>query len=91
MGSFTEVEITLTMRPHCAVRMPGNYEVKSASTVLDMIARAQGLTEFANRDRIVVHRQTGTETKQIPFNYSRVADGKAENPFVQPGDIIVVP
>ena len=74
-----------------AVRMPGNYEVKSAATVLDLIARAQGLTEFANRDRIVVHRQTGTETKQIPFNYSRVADGKAENPFVQPGDIIVVP
>ena len=74
-----------------AVRMPGNYEVKSAATVLDMIARAQGLTEFANRDRIVVHRQTGGSTTQIPFNYSRVADGKAENPFVQPGDIIVVP
>ena len=74
-----------------AVRMPGNYEVKSAATVLDMIARAQGLTEFANRDRIVVKRQAGATTKQIPFNYSRVADGKDENPFVQPGDIIVVP
>lgn len=74
-----------------AVRMPGHYEVKSAATVLDLIARAQGLTEFANRDRIVVHRQDGTETKRIPFNYSRVADGKDDNPFVQPGDIIVVP
>lgn len=74
-----------------AVRMPGNYEVKSAATVLDMIARAQGLTEFANRDRIVVQRLNGESTIQIPFNYSRVADGKAENPFVQPGDIIVVP
>ena len=74
-----------------AVRMPGNYEVNSAATVLDLIARAQGLTEFANRDRIVVKRQTGATTKQIPFNYSRVAEGKDENPFVQPGDIIVVP
>jgi polysaccharide export outer membrane protein len=75
-----------------AVRMPGHYEVNSAATVLDLIARAQGLTEFANRDRIVVHRQMGNgETRQISFNYSRVADGKAENPFVQPGDIIVVP
>ena len=74
-----------------AVRMPGWYEVNSAATVLDLIARAQGLTEFANRDRIVVHRQMGAATKQIPFNYSRVADGKDENPFVQPGDIIVVP
>jgi hypothetical protein len=59
--------------------------------VLDMIARAQGLTEFANRDRIVVHRQNASGTTQLPFNYSRVADGKAENFFVQPGDIIVVP
>jgi polysaccharide export outer membrane protein len=75
-----------------AVRMPGHYEVNSAATVLDLIARAQGLTEFANRDRIVVHRQMGTgATRQIAFNYSRVADGKDENPFVQPGDIIVVP
>jgi len=75
-----------------AVRMPGHYEVNSASTVLDMIARAQGLTEFANRDRIVVHRLSGTTTTtQMPFNYSRVADGKDDNFFVQPGDIIVVP
>ena len=75
-----------------AVRMPGHYEVNSAATVLDLIARAQGLTEFANRDRIVVHRQMGNgATRQISFNYSRVADGKDENPFVQPGDIIVVP
>lgn len=74
-----------------AVRMPGHYEVKSAATVLDMIARAQGLTEFANRDRIVVHRQNGTATQRMPFNYSQVAKGSEENFFVQPGDIIVVP
>src|SRR5688572_12089543 len=74
-----------------AVRMPGHYEVNSAATVLDLIARAQGLTEFANRDRIVVKRQNGAATKQISFNYTRVAEGKDDNPFVQPGDIIVVP
>ena len=74
-----------------AVRMPGHYEVNSAATVLDLIARAQGLTEFANRDRIVVHRQSGGTATRLPFDYSRVADGKDENFFVQPGDIIVVP
>ena len=74
-----------------AVRMPGHYEVKSAATVLDMIARAQGLTEFANRDRIIVHRQNGAATLRMPFNYSQVAKGSEENFFVQPGDIIVVP
>jgi polysaccharide biosynthesis/export protein len=75
-----------------AVRMPGHYEVKSAATVLELIARAQGLTEFADRGRIVVLRQNGTETTRIPFNYRKVAEGsEQDNFYVRPGDIIVVP
>jgi polysaccharide export outer membrane protein len=75
-----------------AVRVPGRYEVKSASTVLELIAQAQGLTEFASRDRIVVIRQTGNGSERIPFNYRRVAQGsEKDNFFVQAGDIIVVP
>jgi polysaccharide export outer membrane protein len=75
-----------------AVRMPGHYEVKSASTVLDLIARAQGLTEFADRGRIVVLRQDGGETRRIPFNYRKVAEASdQDNFYVRPGDIIVVP
>ena len=75
-----------------AVRMPGHYEVKSPATVLDLIARAQGLTEFADRGRIVVLRQHGGTATRIPFNYRKVADGaEQDNFFVQPGDIIVIP
>jgi polysaccharide biosynthesis/export protein len=75
-----------------AVRMPGHYEVKSAATVLELIARAQGLTEFADRGRIVVLRQNGGETTRIPFNYREVAEGsEQDNFYVRPGDIIVVP
>jgi polysaccharide export outer membrane protein len=75
-----------------AVRMPGHYEVKSAATVLELIARAQGLNEFADRGRIVVLRQNGNETQRIPFNYRKVAEGsEQDNFYVRPGDIIVVP
>jgi polysaccharide export outer membrane protein len=75
-----------------AVRMPGHYEVKSAATVLEMIARAQGLTEFADRGRIVVLRQNGTTTTRMPFNYRKVAEGSEQDNFpVRSGDIIVVP
>jgi polysaccharide export outer membrane protein len=75
-----------------AVRMPGHFEVKSPSTVLELIARAQGLTEFADRGRIVVLRQNGTATTRIPFNYRKVSEGpEQDNFFVRPGDIIVVP
>jgi polysaccharide export outer membrane protein len=75
-----------------AVKMPGHYEVNSTATVLELLARAQGLTEFADRGRIVVLRQNGSTTKRIPFNYRKVAEGsEQDNFFVQPGDIIVVP
>jgi polysaccharide export outer membrane protein len=75
-----------------AVKMPGHYEVNSPATVLELIARAQGLTEFASRDRIVVIRQNGATTNRIPFNYRKVAEGnEQDNFYVRPGDIIVVP
>jgi polysaccharide biosynthesis/export protein len=75
-----------------AVKTPGRFMLKSPATVLECIALAQGLTEFAARDRIVVLRQNGSTTTRIPFNYRKVADGSdQENFFVKPGDIIVVP
>jgi len=75
-----------------AVKIPGRYEVNSPTTVLELIAQAQGLTEFAARDRIVVIRQDGGSTKRIPFNYRKAGEGsERDNFFVRPGDIIFVP
>src|SRR5204863_6955063 len=77
-----------------SVRNPGRYELKSPATVLELIALAQGFTDFANRDRIVIIRRTAgsTNPQRIPFNYRKVADGSdQDNFFVQSGDIIVVP
>ena len=75
-----------------AVKMAGDYEIKSQATVLELIARAQGHTEFANRDKIVVLRQKGAKTDRIKFNYRKVAEGDDEDNFyVRAGDIIVVP
>ena len=75
-----------------AVKTPGRFELKSAMTVLEVIALAQGFTDFAARDRIVVLRQNGTTTTRMPFNYRKIADGaEQENFLVRPGDIVVVP
>lgn len=75
-----------------AVKTPGRFILKSPATVLECIALAQGLTEFAQRERIVVLRQNGNTTQRINFNYRKIADGDdQENFFVRPGDIIVVP
>ena len=75
-----------------SVKTPGRYELKSAATVLEMIALAQWFTDFASRDRVVILRQENGDTKRIPFNYRKVAAGDEQaNLVVQPGDIIVVP
>src|SRR4030095_1116282 len=75
-----------------SVKMPGDYEIKSQATVLELLARAQGLTEFASRDRIVILRQNESATTRIPFNYRKVAEGHdQDNFYVRAGDIIVVP
>ena len=75
------------------VKKPGQYELKSRSTVLDVIALAGGFTEFAARSRIVILRQAGATIKRVPFNYNNAVspDARTEDLFLQPGDVVVVP
>jgi polysaccharide biosynthesis/export protein len=75
------------------VPKPGRYELKSKTTVLDILALAGGFGQFASRSKIVILRPEGDTMKRIPFNYNKVvsAGGEAENIYLQPGDIVVVP
>ena len=75
------------------IRTPGNYELRSRTTVLDVLARAGPFNDFASRGKIVILRVNGSAMKRIPFNYNKVvaSDGESENLFLQPGDIVVVP
>ena len=75
------------------IKTPRRYELKSRTTVLDVLAQAGPFTEFASRTRIFVLRPNGAAMKRLPFSYNKVVagDGEHENFFLQPGDIIVVP
>ena len=72
------------------VRMPGLFELKTADlTVLDLIARAQGLNEFADKGSIKVIRRG--QNGAIDFKYNDAINGKNNANFiVQPGDVIIV-
>jgi lipopolysaccharide/colanic/teichoic acid biosynthesis glycosyltransferase/protein involved in polysaccharide export with SLBB domain len=76
------------------VKTPGRYELTSRVTVLDVLAMAGGLTEYADRGRIVILRRDGENTEQIPFAYDKLTPGNGakgqQNFFVQPDDIILV-
>jgi polysaccharide export outer membrane protein len=78
------------------VKTPGRYELKSRSTVLDVLAMAGGLTEYAARSRIVVFRDESGTTREVPFLFDKLStktggrtDGQM-NFCVKSGDIIVV-
>ena len=79
------------------VKTPGRHELRSGATVLDMLALAGGLNEYADRGRIVILRKEGSKTRRIPFDYGKLMSGNGdtngghENLLVRPGDIILVP
>jgi polysaccharide export outer membrane protein len=76
------------------VKTPGRHELTGRVTVLDVLAMAGGLTDYADRGRIVILRREGDVTKQIPFAYDKLTPGNGSkgqvNFFVQPDDIILV-
>ena len=68
------------------VRMPGQFDMSVNSTVLEMLSRAQGFTDYANRKDIRILRKG----KVVKFNYDRVQNGDDPDIAVEPGDIILV-
>jgi polysaccharide export outer membrane protein len=75
------------------VREPGRFELTGRPTVLDLIALAKGLTEYADKRRIVVLRRERGQTRQIPFAYDKLLSDNGEgleNFFVQSDDIVLV-
>jgi polysaccharide export outer membrane protein len=75
------------------VARPGAYALASSMTVMQLIAVAGGLNEFAEADGISVLRVEGGKTRTFPFKYKDVAKGKKpeQNIMLKPGDTVVVP
>ena len=75
------------------VTRPGAYPLTSTMTVMQLIAVAGGLTEFAQSKKISIMRLEGGQTRTFTFHYNDVAQGKRrqENLVLKPGDTVVVP
>jgi polysaccharide export outer membrane protein len=77
------------------VAKPGSYELSGPpSTVLDAIAMAGGLKDFAKSKKIYVLRVNSNGSQvRLPFNYSQVIKGQnlEQNIILQSRDTIVVP
>jgi polysaccharide export outer membrane protein len=75
------------------VQKPGRFDLRGRTTVLDALALAGGLSEFASRGKIFVLRHEGEATTRIRFDYDDAisADEETQPLILQPGDIVVVP
>lgn len=75
------------------VRNPGRFEFKNSATVLDALALAGGLTEFASTDEILILRNQPDGIRRIRFNYKQLMKKPDSNVelVVYPGDTVLVP
>jgi len=75
------------------VAKPGAYPLASPMTVMQLIAIAGGINEFAEANSIAIMRVEAGKTRSIPFAYKDVAKGKKpeQNIMLKPGDTVVVP
>jgi polysaccharide export outer membrane protein len=75
------------------VAKPGPYVLTSPTTVLQLIAMAGGLQEFAQKKDIMIVRIEAGQQITFSFDYASVVKRKKleQNIFLKPGDVIVVP
>ena len=75
------------------VNRPGQFAMTSPTDVMQALSLAGGFTPYAKSDSIQILRRSGGKLRIIPFDYSKIADGRAleSNILLQSGDTIVVP
>lgn len=76
-----------------SVAKPGLYQLTGPMTVVQLIALAGGLLEFADGSKIKLMRTEKTALVAFPFNYKRFSEGKnlEQNIQLKPGDTVIVP
>ena len=72
------------------VNHPGAVTIQSQLTVLQALAIAGGLKDFANAKNIRILRRSSLGVQTIAFNYKDAIRGSAPV-YLRPGDTVVVP
>lgn len=71
-----------------AINKPGIFPLRGRITLLQAIAMAQGLNQFAN-ETVVVFRLVNGHRHAARFNIPAVRDGSIRDPHLRGGDLIV--
>ncbi len=73
-----------------SVNKPGSFPVLGPMTLMQAVAAAQGLDEFANARRVAIFRTIAGKRQAAAFDLVSIRRGEMEDPQVYSGDIVVV-
>ena len=75
------------------VAKPGAFPLTGNLTVLQVIALAGDVLEYARSSNVVVVRRENGAERRFKFNYRQVLKGKSteQNILLKPGDTVIVP
>ncbi len=75
------------------VKNPGQIPIQTDITVLQALAIAGGLGDFADEDSIKIIRKENNQTRSFPFEYDRIIKGEKleQNIQLQRGDVVLIP
>jgi polysaccharide export outer membrane protein len=74
------------------VNRPGAFPLTGPLSVIQAIALAGGFTDFADKDDVLITRNTASGTQRIRFDYKAALKDsyKGQPPLLQPGDTVIV-
>jgi len=75
------------------VARPGAYPLGGPLTVVELLARAGGLADFAKKEEIGIVRSEGGKSRRFVFNYKAFIEAKnfLQNIPLRSGDVVIVP
>lgn len=73
-----------------AVMKPGVFPMNGAVTLLQALAQAQGFSDVANKNSVIVSRIQDGRRMVAGYDAAAIQSGKAPDPALQAGDIVVV-
>ena len=75
------------------VSRPGSYAIIQPTRLMQALAMAGGLSEYADKSDVLILRQQGSAEQRIIVSVRGITNGKkmGDNILLEPGDTIVVP
>ena len=73
-----------------AIKKPGVYPIRGKTTLLQLVATAEGFNDVSDLSNLVVFRRSGGKRSAARFDVEEIRAGQKDDPELQEGDVIVV-